>query len=92
DWYDGGAPAFNPNFFTRYGFGNNTGFSNLPPIIMPRVALTYDMGDFAVFSRAQVRAGVGIFSGGDPLVWFGNAFQNDGSGFALGTTQAAGCP
>ncbi|HMT41292.1 TonB-dependent receptor [Sphingorhabdus sp.] len=92
DWYDGGAPEFNPNFFTRYGFGNNTGFSNLPPIIMPRAALTYDMGDFAVFSRAQVRAGVGIFSGGDPLVWFGNAFQNDGSGFAQGTTQAAGCP
>jgi outer membrane receptor for ferrienterochelin and colicin len=92
DWYDGGAPQFNPNFFARYGIGNNTGFSNLPPIIMPRAALTYDMGDFAVFSRAQVRAGVGIFSGGDPLVWFGNAFQNDGSGFALASTQAAGCP
>ena len=92
DWYDGGAPEFNQNFFNRYGFGNNTGFSNLPPIIMPRAALTYDVGDFAVFSRAQVRAGVGIFSGGDPLVWFGNAFQNDGSGFALASTQAAGCP
>lgn len=92
DWYDGGAPEFNQNFFNRYGFGNNTGFSKLPPIIMPRAALTYDVGDFAVFSRAQVRAGVGIFSGGDPLVWFGNAFQNDGSGFALASTQAAGCP
>ena len=92
DWYDGGAPEFNQNFFNRYGFGNNTGFSDLPPIIMPRAALTYDVGDFAVFSRAQVRAGVGIFSGGDPLVWFGNAFQNDGSGFALASTQAAGCP
>lgn len=92
DWYDGGAPALNPNFVTRYGFGNNNGFSALDPIIMPRLALTYDMDDFAVFSRAQLRGGVGIFSGGDPLVWFGNAFQNDGRGFAQGTTQDAPCP
>jgi hypothetical protein len=33
-----------------------------------------------------------MFSGGDPLVWFGNAFQNDGSLSALGSTQAAACP
>jgi hypothetical protein len=26
------------------------------------------------------------------LVWFGNAFQNNGFGFAEGTTQGAGCP
>ncbi len=92
DWFDGGAPAINPNFVARYGFGNNTGFSALDPIVMPRLALTYDMNDFAVFSRAQVRGGVGVFSGGDPLVWFGNAFQNDGRGFATGTTQDAPCP
>lgn len=92
DWYDGGAPAINPNFVERYGFGNNTGFSSLDPIVMPRLALTYDMDDFAVFSRAQLRGGVGVFSGGDPLVWFGNAFQNDGRGFAQGTTGDAPCP
>jgi hypothetical protein len=92
DWYDGGRPDYNPVFQQRYGITNATGFSNLAPIVMPRLALTYDMNDFAVFSRAQLRGGVGIFSGGDPLVWFGNAFQNDGSAFALGTTQAAGCP
>ncbi|SEH14149.1 TonB-dependent Receptor Plug Domain [Sphingopyxis sp. YR583] len=92
DWYDGGRPDYNPVFQQRYGITNATGFSNLAPIVMPRLALTYDMNDFAVFSRAQLRGGVGIFSGGDPLVWFGNAFQNDGSAFALGSTQAAGCP
>ena len=92
DWYKGGAPAENPNFVTRYGFSNAYGFSDLDPIIMPRAALTYDMDDFAVFSRPQLRGGVGIFSGGDPLVWFGNAFQNDGRGFATGTTTDAACP
>ncbi|MDO9368245.1 MAG: TonB-dependent receptor [Sphingopyxis sp.] len=92
DWYDGGHPDYNPVFQQRYGITNTTGFSNLAPIVMPRLALTYDMNDFAVFSRAQLRGGVGIFSGGDPLVWFGNAFQNDGSAFALGSTQATGCP
>jgi Carboxypeptidase regulatory-like domain/TonB dependent receptor/TonB-dependent Receptor Plug Domain len=92
DWYNGGRPKLNPNFVTRYGFGNDTSFSNIAPTIMPRVALSYDAGDFAVFNRAQIKGGVGIFSGGDPVVWFANAFQNDGRGFALGTTQDSSCP
>jgi outer membrane receptor for ferrienterochelin and colicin len=91
DWYTGGAPAENPNFVARYGFSNAHGFSDLAPAIMPRAAFTYDLDDFAAFSRAQLRGGVGIFSGGDPLVWFGNAFQNDGRGFAGGTTANAAC-
>jgi outer membrane receptor protein involved in Fe transport len=91
DWYDGGRPDLNPNFVSRYGINNDAGFSTLDPIVMPRIALTYDMDDFAVFSRAQLRAGVGIFSGGDPVVWFGNAFQNNGSTFAQGTTQDPAC-
>ena len=91
DWFDGGRPKANPLFGQRYGFLNTTGFSNIDPIVMPRLALTYDLNDFAVFSRAQIRGGVGIFSGGDPLVFFANAFQNDGRGFAQGTTQDAGC-
>src|SRR5690606_30134494 len=91
DWYDGGHPRYNQNFVNRYGFGNDTGFSALDPVVMPRVAFTYDMDDFAVFSRTELHGGVGIFSGGDPLVWFGNAFQNDGRGFATGTTTDAAC-
>jgi outer membrane receptor for ferrienterochelin and colicin len=89
--YDGSSPVANPNFETRYGFKNSNGFSALDPLIMPRLALTYELDDFAVFSGAQLRGGVGVFSGGDPLVWFGNAFQNNGLGFATGTTADAVC-
>jgi len=92
DWYDGGAPAYNPVFAQRYGFGNNNGFSKLEPLVLPRVGFTYDFGNEGLFSRSQLVGGVGIFSGGDPLVWFGNAFQNDGRGFATGNNTAAGCP
>ncbi len=91
DWYDGGNPRYNPQFASRYGFSNAVGFSSLDPVIMPRVALSYDVDDFGVFNRMNIRGGVGIFSGGDPVVWFGNAFQNDGRGFATGSTQDAAC-
>jgi hypothetical protein len=92
DLFSGSSPDPNPNFFDRYGFTNTTGFSALGPAILPRFGFTYDMEDFAVFSRTQVRGGVGVFSGGDPLVWFGNAFQNNGFGFAEGNSQSASCP
>jgi len=92
DLFSGGSPEPNPNFFDRYGFTNTTGFTALGPVILPRFGFTYDMADFSVFSRTQVRGGIGLFSGGDPLVWFGNAFQNNGFGFAEGSSQSAGCP
>jgi hypothetical protein len=92
DWFDGGHPEFNPIFQQRYGITNTTGFSNLDPVILPRLGATYDFDKFGPLAGGQIRAGVGIFSGGDPLVWFGNAFQNDGSTFATGTLQSAGCP
>ena len=91
DWYDGDRPGANPLYTARYGFSNTGSFSNLPPVIMPRLALTWDVNDFAVFRRGQLRGGVGIFSGGDPLVWFGNAFQNNGFLSSQGTTQDAPC-
>jgi hypothetical protein len=91
DAFSGGSPEVNANFTRRYGFTNTTGFSDLDPVFLPRLAFTWDMDDFAVFSRAQLRGGIGIFSGGDPLVWFGNAFQNNGFGFAEGNSQAAAC-
>ena len=92
DTFSGGSPEPNPNFFRRYGFTNTTGFSDIEAVFLPRLAFTWDMDEFAVFSRPQLRGGVGVFSGGDPLVWFGNAFQNNGFGFAEGTNRAAGCP
>ena len=92
DWFSGDSPRYNPNFASRYGITNTVGFDNLDPLVMPRIAATYDVSDFSVFVRTQVRAGLGIFSGGDPLVWFGNAFQNNGFGFGQGTTRSTGCP
>ncbi len=91
DWYDGDRPELNPNFVERYGFTNTIGFSSLDPVILPRVALTYDAGDIGFFGRAQLRGGVGIFSGGDPGVWFGNAFQNNGI-LSATATSAGNCP
>lgn len=92
DWYDTNVhPQVNPNFVARYGFGNSTSFSNIDPIVMPRLAATYDLDDFGVFSRAQLRAGVGTFSGGDPLVWFGNAYQNNGAAYGQTTSNDPAC-
>ena len=92
DIFDGGRPDLNPLFLQRYGFPNTSGFSTLDPIVMPRLGFTYELDDFSVVSNTQIRGGVGIFSGGDPLVWFGNAFQNNGFGFSEGSLQSAGCP
>lgn len=92
DWYDGEGPSPNPNFINRFGVTNATGFNDIDGVILPRVAVNWRLGDFGPFAQTRVRTGVGIFSGGDPLVWFGNAFQNDGSTFGLANTQAAGCP
>ncbi|MGC1269328.1 MAG: TonB-dependent receptor [Croceibacterium sp.] len=91
DWFRGDAPQLNTNFVSRYGFANTTGFDDLGTLFMPRVGATYEMDDFAVFARPKLTGGLGIFSGGDPLVWFGNAFQNDGISFAQGSTQGGTC-
>lgn len=92
DTFFGGAPQRNENFVRRYGFANTTGFDALGTLFMPRLGTTYELDDFAVFARPVLTGGVGVFSGGDPLVWFGNAFQNDGISFAQGTTQGGTCP
>lgn len=92
DWYDGDAPEVNPNFVARYGFGNDVGFDALDPVFMPRLGIRYDLGDWAFTSNSRLQGGLGIFSGGDPVVWFGNAFQNNGFGFAEGTSDSATCP
>jgi outer membrane receptor protein involved in Fe transport len=92
DVFDGDGPAANPVFFNRYEITNTTGFNDIDGVLLPRLAVNWQLPDFGPFSRSRVRTGVGKFSGGDPLVWFGNAFQNDGSTFALASTQATGCP
>ncbi|QJB68740.1 TonB-dependent receptor [Parasphingorhabdus halotolerans] len=91
DWLDGDAPAPNPNFLTRYGFTNANAFSKVDPVLMPRFAATYDLFNSGFLSDTQVRAGVGLFTGGDPSVWLSNAFQNNGFGVGQGQTGVSGC-
>jgi hypothetical protein len=92
DWFEGDRPTLNTKFSQRYGIRNDTGFGDIDPIFLPRVGFTYHAPDFSVMRHSRIQGGVGIFSGGDPLVWFANAFQNDGNTFALGSTASSACP
>lgn len=77
DFYESSdAPAESQAFVDRYGFTNTTSFDGLD-IILPRFGFTYEPStDF--FGTTVFRGGAGIFSGGDPSVWFSNAFSNSG--------------
>lgn len=93
DWTSGGAPGANPQFLARYGYSNAISFGKLAPVLLPRLALTYDLASDGLFSRTQIKAGAGIFAGGDPAVWFSNAFSNTGAqtGFGTSATTNALC-
>jgi len=85
-WFSGDAPRANPVFFERYGFTNANGFSKLDPVILPRASFTYNLDNLGTFSNTRVTGGVGMFSGGDPVVYFSNAFSNNGFSSANGDT------
>lgn len=90
--YDGdGTPRANPSFLQRFGFSNSVPFSKLAPVILPRFSATYDFFNEGFLSNTTVTAGVGMFSGGDPVVFFSNAFSNDGFASANGDTFDASC-
>lgn len=84
----GDTPLENPNFIARYGFSNARGFENLD-ILLPRFGFTYDL-PFTALGDIQLRGGSGIFTGGDPTVWFSNAFSNSGNLNGFGTSAIAG--
>ncbi len=86
--FDGGAPDQNNLFTQRIGFSNTTGFSSLDPQILPRLSATYNFDNEGFFSNTNLTGGVGIFSGGDPVVFFSNAFSNDGFSFGTGNTSS----
>ncbi|WP_427967581.1 TonB-dependent receptor [Altererythrobacter sp.] len=89
-WYDGDAPRYNPAFVARYGFTNANPFSKLDPVILPRASFTYDLNTEGMFAGARLTGGVGMFSGGDPVVYFSNAFSNNGFSTGLGTSVFCG--
>lgn len=90
-WYGGDAPRANSAFQSRYGFSNAVPFSKLDPVILPRASFTYDLNTEGMFAGARLTGGVGMFSGGDPVVYFSNAFSNNGFSTGVGDTFASEC-
>lgn len=76
--YDGDAPRANPSFLQRLGFTNANSFGRIEPVVLPRFSATYELYNEGFFSNTSVTGGVGIFAGADPVVFFSNAFSNDG--------------
>ncbi len=89
--YDGDAPRANPTFLARYGFSNASPFSRIDPVVLPRFSATYDFDDAGIFNRSKLTGGVGIFAGGDPVVYFSNAFSNNGFSTGFGALNNATC-
>jgi len=88
DWYvSDDLPQENPNYVARYGMTNQVSFDGLEAI-QPRVGINYVMGEN--WGDTRLSAGIGVFSGNDPTVWFSNAYQNFGG--ALGVGDVSTCP
>ncbi len=84
--YDGDAPRANPLFQQRLGFSNRVSFGSIEPVVLPRLSATYNFDNEGFFSNTSLTGGVGIFAGGDPVVFFSNAFSNDGFASVNGNT------
>lgn len=82
-------PPLNSRFVERFGFDNTQAFDDLD-ILLPRFAFNYD-APWEFFGKTTLRGGAGVFTGGDPTVWFSNAFSNFGSGLGFATTSG-NCP
>ena len=62
----------NPSFVLRNGFANNKTFKGLQSF-QPRVSF-----DYKGVPNLNLRGGVGVFSGGNPDIYFSNAYSNTG--------------
>jgi hypothetical protein len=66
------------NEFSETTFGYGTDVVPTSQLWSPRVGINYDLhGD----GRAQVRGGVGLFTGRTPYVWLSNQYGNTGNEF-----------
>lgn len=71
-------PNYNKNFADRYKSPQNPNFNNQATfdgidLLQPRVGFEWYATD-----ALEVRAGFGLFSGGNPNVWLSNSYSNDG--------------
>ena len=71
-WSSDDLPSENQNFIDRTGFTNRTNFDGMD-LIQPRFGFNWDVSD-----SLSLRGGFGLYSGGNPNVWLGNNYQNDG--------------
>ena len=73
DWYTSSdVPNENANFIARNGYTNADSLDGRG-LVQPRFAATYEYSD-----ELTLRAGFGLYSGGNPNVWVSNNFSNDG--------------
>ena len=65
-------PPANPNFEATYGFSNAQNLDG-KDLLMPRFGFNWEVN-----SDLDLRAGVGLYSGGNPNVWIANNYSNNG--------------
>jgi len=65
------GPLENPDFVSTYGFSNAATFDGAE-VVMPRISFSYRV------NNTEFYGGYGVFSGGNPAVWFSNNYSNNG--------------
>lgn len=65
-------PNYNAQFDERYGYSNQQNLDG-KDLIQPRIGFNWYVDD-----ALEVRAGLGLYSGGNPNVWASSAYQYDG--------------
>ena len=68
-WSTDDKPAENADFVADYGFSNSQTLDGAD-LIQPRIAVNFEPTE-----SLSLRAGIGIFSGGDPNVWLSNTYS-----------------
>ena len=63
------VPPFRQDFANSYGRTNQSNLDGVN-ILLPRIGFRY-----TPFERTTVSGGLGLFAGGNPLVWVSNAYQ-----------------
>lgn len=66
------APTLNQEFTDTYGFSNQATIDGLD-LLQPRLGVEWQVND-----DLDIRAGIGLYSGGNPNVWLSNNYSNNG--------------
>jgi hypothetical protein len=73
DWYKSDdLPLENPEIEALYGFSNKQNLDG-EGLVQPRLGINWQP-----LEELEVRGGIGLYSGGNPNVWLGNNYQNNG--------------